>query len=55
MRILVTGSRGKVAGGIAIDKARKLFGWDPQRSWRDHAVQPRPAGISPPRPLGALL
>jgi nucleoside-diphosphate-sugar epimerase len=24
------------AGGIAIDKARKLFGWDPRRSWRDH-------------------
>jgi UDP-glucose 4-epimerase len=24
------------AGGIAIDKARQLFGWDPQRSWRDH-------------------
>jgi nucleoside-diphosphate-sugar epimerase len=24
------------AGGIAIDKARRLFGWDPQRSWRDH-------------------
>jgi UDP-glucose 4-epimerase len=28
------------AGGIAIDKARKLFGWDPQRSWRDHMSQP---------------
>jgi nucleoside-diphosphate-sugar epimerase len=27
------------AGGIAIDKARKLFGWDPQRSWRDHAAE----------------
>jgi UDP-glucose 4-epimerase len=27
------------AGGIAIDKARKLFGWDPQRSWRDHMGQ----------------
>jgi UDP-glucose 4-epimerase len=24
------------AGGIAIDKARTMFGWDPQRSWRDH-------------------
>ena len=24
------------AGGIAIDKARRLFGWDPQRSWRDY-------------------
>ena len=27
------------AGGIAIDKARKLFGWDPQRSWRDHVTR----------------
>ncbi|MEE1798081.1 NAD(P)-dependent oxidoreductase [Streptomyces sp. JV176] len=24
------------ASGIAIDKARRLFGWDPKRSWRDH-------------------
>jgi UDP-glucose 4-epimerase len=24
------------AGGIAIDRARELFGWDPKRSWRDH-------------------
>jgi UDP-glucose 4-epimerase len=27
------------AGGISIDKARELFGWDPQRSWRDHVPQ----------------
>jgi len=25
------------AGGIAIDRARSLFGWDPRRSWRDHS------------------
>jgi nucleoside-diphosphate-sugar epimerase len=24
------------AGGISIARARELFGWDPQRSWRDH-------------------
>ena len=24
------------AGGIAIGKARELFGWNPRRSWRDH-------------------
>ncbi len=24
------------AGGISIEKARRLFGWDPQRSWRDY-------------------
>lgn len=24
------------AGGVNIDKARRLFGWDPKRSWRDH-------------------
>jgi nucleoside-diphosphate-sugar epimerase len=24
------------AGGISIAKARKVFGWSPQRSWRDH-------------------
>jgi nucleoside-diphosphate-sugar epimerase len=24
------------AGGIEIAKARRLFGWDPRRSWRDH-------------------
>ncbi|TQM11296.1 NAD-dependent epimerase/dehydratase family protein [Pseudonocardia kunmingensis] len=24
------------AGGIAIDKARRVFGWNPKRSWRDH-------------------
>ena len=23
------------AGGIAIERARQLFGWDPERSWRD--------------------
>jgi len=28
------------AGGIAIGRARKLFGWDPQRSWRDHVNAP---------------
>jgi UDP-glucose 4-epimerase len=24
------------SGGISIAKARRLFGWDPKRSWRDH-------------------
>lgn len=24
------------ASGISIAKARRLFGWDPKRSWRDH-------------------
>ncbi|MCX4095622.1 NAD-dependent epimerase/dehydratase family protein [Nocardia sp. alder85J] len=24
------------AGGISITKARRLFGWSPERSWRDH-------------------
>jgi nucleoside-diphosphate-sugar epimerase len=28
------------AGGIAIEKARRLFGWDPRRSWRDHIPSP---------------
>ena len=32
------------AGGISIAKARKLFGWDPLRSWRDYCAAPfRPA------------
>jgi UDP-glucose 4-epimerase len=30
------------AGGYALDKARRLFGWEPSRSWRDH-LAPRPA------------
>jgi UDP-glucose 4-epimerase len=31
------------AGGIAIGKARSLFGWNPHRSWRDVA----PSAIPP--------
>ncbi|WP_204912692.1 NAD-dependent epimerase/dehydratase family protein [Microlunatus spumicola] len=28
------------AGGYALDKARRLFGWEPTRSWRDHLLEP---------------
>lgn len=31
------------AGGICSDKARRLFGWEPRRSWRDH-VPPQAGG-----------
>lgn len=29
------------AGGYDITKARRLFGWKPVHSWRDHLVEPR--------------
>ena len=28
------------AGGYALEKAHRLFGWEPSRSWRDHLPEP---------------
>jgi hypothetical protein len=39
------------AGGIAIDKARRLFGWNPRRSWRDHLLH-EPLAVNVRRPGG---